>query len=63
LFEWEVRSINILVTCQIHKQKEMEENMKKFDSMLSFVNAKVNVDIDFTANVNLGRQGGGGSNM
>jgi hypothetical protein len=37
--------------------------MKKTNSMLSFVNAKVNVDIDFTANVNLGKQGGGGSNM
>jgi hypothetical protein len=34
--------------------------MKKTDQMLSFVNAEVNVNIDFTANVNLGKRGGGG---
>ncbi|MDR1052870.1 MAG: hypothetical protein LBL39_01735 [Planctomycetaceae bacterium] len=34
--------------------------MKKTDQMLSFFNAEVNVNIDFAANVNLGKQGGGG---
>jgi prepilin-type N-terminal cleavage/methylation domain-containing protein len=29
--------------------------------MLSFVNAEVNINIDFTANVNLGKRGGGGA--
>jgi hypothetical protein len=37
--------------------------MKKTDSMLSFLNAEVNVNIDFTANVNLGKRGGGGAVM
>jgi hypothetical protein len=37
--------------------------MKKTDSMLSFLNAEVNVNIDLTANVNLGKQGGGGAVM
>jgi hypothetical protein len=41
----------------------MEEKMKKTDSMLSFLSAEVNINIDVTANVNLGKQGGGGSNM
>jgi prepilin-type N-terminal cleavage/methylation domain-containing protein len=35
--------------------------MKKTDQMLSFVNAEVNINIDFTANVNLGKRGGGGA--
>ncbi|MDR1053277.1 MAG: type II secretion system GspH family protein, partial [Planctomycetaceae bacterium] len=34
--------------------------MKKTDSMLSFLNAEVSINIDFTANVNLGKRGGGG---
>jgi hypothetical protein len=51
---------NILVTCQIHKQKEMEENMKKFDSMLSFYNAKPHTTIEIKANVKLVKMGGGG---
>jgi hypothetical protein len=37
--------------------------MRKTDSMLGFLNAEVNVDIDFTANVKLVKMGGGGSNM
>jgi hypothetical protein len=37
--------------------------MKKTNSISSFVNIEVNINIDFTANVNLGKQGGGGSNM
>jgi hypothetical protein len=41
----------------------MEEKMKKTDSMLSFFNAEVSVNIDFTANVNLGKRGGGGATM
>jgi hypothetical protein len=36
----------------------MEEKMRKTDSMLSFVNAEVNINIDLTANINLGKQGG-----
>jgi hypothetical protein len=40
----------------------MEEIMKKTDSMLSFCSAEVNIDINFTANVNLGKMGGGGGN-
>jgi hypothetical protein len=40
----------------------MEEKMKKTDSMLSFLNAEVNVNIDFMANVNLDKMGGGGGN-
>jgi prepilin-type N-terminal cleavage/methylation domain-containing protein/prepilin-type processing-associated H-X9-DG protein len=38
----------------------MEEKMKKTNSMSSFLTAEVNINIDFTANVNLGKQGGGG---
>jgi hypothetical protein len=37
----------------------MEEKMK----MTSFFSFEVNVNIDLTANVNLGKQGGGGSIM
>jgi hypothetical protein len=37
--------------------------MKKTDSMLSFFNTEVNINIDFTTNVNLGKRGGGGSNI
>ncbi|MDR1289646.1 MAG: hypothetical protein LBK06_00445 [Planctomycetaceae bacterium] len=33
--------------------------MKKTDSMLSFLSAEVNINIDLTTNVNLGKQGGG----
>jgi hypothetical protein len=44
-------------------QNEMEEIMKKTNSMLSFANTEVNINVDFTANVNLGKRGGGGSNM
>jgi hypothetical protein len=40
----------------------MEEKMKKTDLVLSLVNAKVNVSIDVTTNVNLGKTGGGGGN-
>jgi hypothetical protein len=54
---------NILVTCQIHKQKEMEEKMKKFDSMLSFCNAEPHIAIEVTTNVKLVKMGGGGSNI
>jgi hypothetical protein len=35
--------------------------MKKTNSMLSFVNTEVSINIDFTANVNLGKRGGGGA--
>jgi prepilin-type N-terminal cleavage/methylation domain-containing protein/prepilin-type processing-associated H-X9-DG protein len=38
----------------------MEEKMRKTDSMLGLFNAEVHVNIDFTANVNLGKGGGGG---
>jgi prepilin-type N-terminal cleavage/methylation domain-containing protein len=38
----------------------MEEKMRKTDSMLGLFNVEVNVNIDVTTNVNLGRQGGGG---
>jgi hypothetical protein len=41
----------------------MEEKMKKTNSMSSFLNAEVNVDIDFTANVNLDKMGGGGATI
>jgi hypothetical protein len=41
----------------------MEEKMKKTNSMLSFLNAEVNVNIDVTANVKLVKMGGGGSNI
>ncbi|MDR1052768.1 MAG: DUF1559 domain-containing protein [Planctomycetaceae bacterium] len=34
--------------------------MRKTDSMLGFLNAEVNVNIDFVSNVNLGKMGGGG---
>jgi hypothetical protein len=37
--------------------------MKKTDSMLSFLNTEVSVNIDFATNVNLGKRGGGGSNI
>ncbi|MDR1290583.1 MAG: hypothetical protein LBK06_05220 [Planctomycetaceae bacterium] len=37
--------------------------MKKTDSMLSFFNAEVSANIDFVANVNLGKQGGGGATV
>jgi hypothetical protein len=40
---------------------EMEEKMKKTDSMLSFLGTEVNINIDFTANVNLDKRGGGGA--
>jgi hypothetical protein len=40
----------------------MEEKMKKTNSMSSFLTAEVNVSIDFTANVNLDKMGGGGGN-
>jgi hypothetical protein len=42
---------------------EMEEKMKKTDQKSGLLYIEVSVDIDFTANVNLGKQGGGGSNM
>jgi hypothetical protein len=41
----------------------MEEKMKKTNSMLSLLNTEVNVNIDFTTNINLGKQGGGGGKM
>jgi hypothetical protein len=41
----------------------MEAKMKKTNEKLSFLNAEVRINIDVTANVNLGKQGGGGSNM
>jgi hypothetical protein len=37
--------------------------MKKTDSMLSFLSIEVNINIDVMTNVNLGKQGGGGSIM
>jgi hypothetical protein len=37
--------------------------MKKTDQMLSFVNTEVSINIDFTANVNLGKMGGGGATI
>ncbi|MDR1269196.1 MAG: hypothetical protein LBK82_06700 [Planctomycetaceae bacterium] len=37
--------------------------MKKTDSMLSFFNVEVSVSIDFMANVNLGKRGGGGDRV
>jgi hypothetical protein len=42
---------------------EMEEKMKKTDLVSSLVKAEINVDIDVTANVNLGNTGGGGANI
>jgi hypothetical protein len=37
--------------------------MKKTDQMLSFFNAEVSVNVDFTANINLDKRRGGGGNM
>jgi hypothetical protein len=37
--------------------------MKKTDQKSGLLHVEVSVDIDFTTNVNLGKQGGGGSNM
>jgi hypothetical protein len=37
--------------------------MRKTNSMLGLFNTEVNVNIDFVTNVNLGKQGGGGSIM
>jgi hypothetical protein len=37
--------------------------MKKTNSMLSLLDIEVNINVDFTTNVNLGKQGGGGSNI
>jgi hypothetical protein len=37
--------------------------MKKTNEKLSFLNVEVSANIDFMTNVNLGKQGGGGSNM
>jgi hypothetical protein len=37
--------------------------MKKTDSMLSFFDAEVNINIDFAANVNLDKMGGGGATI
>ncbi|MDR1142119.1 MAG: hypothetical protein LBL62_10525 [Planctomycetaceae bacterium] len=34
--------------------------MKKTNSISSFLSTKVNINIDVTANVNLGKRGGGG---
>jgi hypothetical protein len=42
---------------------EMEEKMKKTNSMSSFFNAEVNASIDFAANVNLGNGGVGGATV
>jgi hypothetical protein len=42
------------------KQKELEDKMKKIDSMLSLRNAEINVNIDVRTNVKLGKRGGGG---
>jgi prepilin-type N-terminal cleavage/methylation domain-containing protein/prepilin-type processing-associated H-X9-DG protein len=39
----------------------MEEKMRKTDQMLSFFNTEVNVNIDFTTNVKIGKRGGGGA--
>jgi hypothetical protein len=41
----------------------MEEKMKKTNLVSSLINAEVNVNIDVTANVNLGKAGGGGANI
>jgi hypothetical protein len=37
--------------------------MKKTDSMLSFFNTEVNINIDFTTNVKIGKRGGGGATV
>jgi hypothetical protein len=37
--------------------------MRKTDQMLSFFNAEVSVNIDFTVNVKMDKQGGGGATM
>jgi hypothetical protein len=42
---------------------EMEEIMKKTDKKSGLLRVEVSVNIDFTANVNLGKRGGGGTNM
>jgi hypothetical protein len=44
-------------------QIEMEEKMKKTDSMLSLLDLEVNVNIDLTANVKIGKRGGGGATI
>jgi hypothetical protein len=44
-------------------QNEMEEKMKKTSTKSGLVGLEVSVNIDFTASVNLGKQGGGGSNI
>jgi hypothetical protein len=57
------RAIIFVHLIQSANKIEMEEIMKKTNSMLSFFNAEVNVNIDVTANVNLGKRGGGGTNI
>jgi hypothetical protein len=42
-------------------QIEMEEKMKKTDSMLSLLDLEVNTNIDFATNVKIGKRGGGGA--
>jgi hypothetical protein len=37
--------------------------MKKTDKKSGLLSVEVSVDIDFTANVNLGKRGGGGANI
>jgi hypothetical protein len=37
--------------------------MKKTSSMFSFLGLEVSASIDFVANVNLGKQGGGGATV
>jgi hypothetical protein len=54
---------NFATFIKSNNQNEMEEKMKKTDSMLSFLTAEVNVGIDFAANVNLGKRGGGGATV
>jgi hypothetical protein len=44
-------------------QNEMEEKMKKTNSMSGFLNVEVNASIDFTTNVNLDKMGGGGATV
>jgi hypothetical protein len=57
----ENRSINNFFATFIKSKTniEMEEKMKKTDSMLSFLSAEVNVNIDVVANVKIGKGGGG----
>jgi hypothetical protein len=38
----------------------MEEKMKKMNLVPDFVGIEINTAIDFRANVNLGKRGGGG---